>query len=79
MTHEQVLNVIAGAMNKASEPGLDTFENSRLNVLIDVSTTYDAVKAKLKGLKARPETTLPIYRGEGGCAHSGVAGSPAEL
>jgi len=30
-----------------------------------VGRSKDAVKAKLKRLKERPETTLPIYRGEG--------------
>ena len=78
VTREHVLNVLAGAMKKASAPGLDTCEFIRLNVLLDASTTYDAVKAKLKRLKERPETTLPIYRGRGS-VHSGVAGSPADL
>ena len=64
--HAHVVNVLAGAMETASDPGLDTCELRGLNVLIEASTTSDAVKAKLKRLKERSETTLPIYRGEGG-------------
>jgi len=48
VTHEQVLNVLAGAMKNASEPGLDKCEIMRLNVLIDASKTYDSVLEKSK-------------------------------
>ena len=48
VTHEQVLKVLAGAMNRASEPGLDKFEIMRLKVLIDASKTYDSVLEKFE-------------------------------
>lgn len=48
VTHEQVLQVLAGAMKKAAEPGLDKFEIMRLKVLVDAAKTYDSVLEKFE-------------------------------
>jgi len=48
VTHEQVLRVLAGAMKKAAEPGLDKFEIMRLKVLVDAAKTYDSVLEKFE-------------------------------
>jgi len=48
VTREQVLNVLAGAMKKASELGLDTCELVCLNVLIDSSKTYGSTLEKFE-------------------------------
>ena len=49
MTHEKVLQVLAGAIKKASEPGLDKLEIMRLKILVDAAKTYDSVLEKFEG------------------------------
>jgi len=46
LTHEKVLRVLAGAIEKAKEQGLDKFEIMRLKVLVDAAKTYDSVLEK---------------------------------
>lgn len=48
LTHEKVLGVLAGAIKKAGEPGLDKFEIMRLKVLVDAAKTYDSVLEKFE-------------------------------
>ena len=48
VTHEEVLQVLAGAMKKAAAPGLDKFEIMRLKVLVDAAKTYDSVLEKFE-------------------------------
>ena len=48
LTHEQALLVLAGAIKKAGEPGLDKLEIMRLRILIDAAKTYDSVLEKFE-------------------------------
>ena len=48
LTHEKVLQVLAGAIKKASEPGLDKLEIMRLKILVDAAKTYDSVLEKFE-------------------------------
>jgi hypothetical protein len=48
LTHEEVLQVLAGAIKKGGEPGLDKLEIMRLKVLIDAAKTYDSVLEKFE-------------------------------
>jgi len=48
LTHEQALRILAGAIEKASEPGLDKVEIMRLKVLVDAAKTYDSVLEKFE-------------------------------
>jgi len=48
LTHEKVLHVLVGAIEKASEPGLDKLEIMRLKVLVDAAKTYDSVLEKFE-------------------------------
>ena len=43
LTHEEVLQVLAGAIKKGGQPKLDKVEIMRLKVLIDAAKTYDSV------------------------------------
>ena len=43
LSHEEALRVLAGAMKKAAEPGLDKLEIMRLKVLIEAAKSYDSV------------------------------------
>jgi len=47
-THEKVLKVLVGAIEKAGEPGLDKLEIMRLKVLVDAAKTYDSVLEKFE-------------------------------
>ena len=49
LTHEKVLQVLAGAIMKAGEPGLDKVEIMRLKILVDAAKTYDSVLEKFEG------------------------------
>ena len=49
LTHEKVLQVLAGAIKKAGEPGLDKLEIMRLKILVDAAKTYDSVLEKFEG------------------------------
>ena len=42
LTHEEVLQVLAGAIKKGGQPKLDKVEIMRLKVLIDAAKTYDS-------------------------------------
>jgi len=46
LTHEEVLQVLAGAIKKGGQPKLDKLEIMRLKVLIDATKTYDSVLEK---------------------------------
>jgi len=48
LTHEKVLQVLAGAITKAGEPGLDKVEIMRLRILVDAAKTYDSVLEKFE-------------------------------
>jgi len=48
LTHEKVLRVLAGAIEKAGEPGLDKLEIMRLKILVDAAKTYDSVLEKFE-------------------------------
>ena len=48
LTHEKVLQVLAGAIMKAGEPGLDKVEIMRLKILVDAAKTYDSVLEKFE-------------------------------
>jgi len=48
LTHEQTLRVLAGAIKKASEDGLDKLEIMRLKILVDTAKTYDSVLEKFE-------------------------------
>ncbi|MDH5753809.1 MAG: hypothetical protein OEY95_01165 [Candidatus Bathyarchaeota archaeon] len=48
LTHEKVLHVLAGAISKAGEPGLDKLEIMRLKILVDAAKTYDSVLEKFE-------------------------------
>jgi len=49
LTHKKVLEVLVGAIKKATEPGLDKLEIMRLKVLVDAAKTYDSVLEKFEG------------------------------
>jgi len=48
LTHEEVLQVLAGAIKKGGQPKLDKLEIMRLKVLIDAAKTYDSVLEKFE-------------------------------
>jgi len=48
LTHEEVLQVLAGAIKKGGQPKLDKVEIMRLKVLIDAAKTYDSVLEKFE-------------------------------
>jgi len=48
LTHEKVLRVLVGAIEKAGESGLDKLEIMRLKVLVDAAKTYDSVLEKFE-------------------------------
>jgi len=48
LTHEQALRILAGAIQKAGEPGLDKLEIMRLKALVDAAKTYDSVLEKFE-------------------------------
>lgn len=48
LTHEQVLKVLAGALGKGKEPGLDRLEIKRLNTLANLARIYDSILEKFE-------------------------------
>ena len=48
LTHEEVLQVLAGAIKKGGAPEVDKLELMRLRVLIDAAKTYDSVLEKFE-------------------------------
>ncbi len=47
-THEQVLKILAEAMNSLMEPGKDRLELHRLRLLVEAAKTYDSVLEKFE-------------------------------
>lgn len=48
LTHEQVLKILAGALEKGKEAGLDGLEINRLNALANPAKTYDSILEKFE-------------------------------
>lgn len=48
LTHEQVLKVLAAALEKGKESGLDSLEINRLNTLANLARTYDSILEKFE-------------------------------
>ena len=50
LTHEHVLKVLAGALEKGKEAGLDSLEINRLTTLATLARTYDSILEKFREL-----------------------------